>query len=173
MTYDGFQSHTPRMSFNMVSHQRDASRQLAPMEKIVYKDPSTGQTGYQLMRVPYTYIMELSITTEYLEDYYQILEQILPYFSPGFSITVHDNQIGIKTDLNVVIDSTASTSPTEANMDNTRKIEGTLSFQIQGFMYHNTPSQSNTKLIETAYINYRLQDTAGTVVTTKLEVTDP
>ena len=50
--------------------------------------------------------MGLYIFAKNQEDALQIVEQILPYFNPDFSVTVNDlPELGIKRDIKIVMDS--------------------------------------------------------------------
>ena len=79
----------PRMSFEFVGLNYDASRKPTATQTFLTKSPSGG-TGIQkqFLPVPYNMEFELSIYTKHNDDMLQIIEQILPYFQPAYTITV-------------------------------------------------------------------------------------
>ena len=60
------------------------------------------------MPVPYNIDFELYILSKQSDDALQIVEQILPYFQPDYTVTINDNtDMGIKRDVPVILNSIA------------------------------------------------------------------
>lgn len=74
----------PRLSYNLMHIQRDTSRQLNPLNKLVcFKDDGI---SVHYVPVPYDLTFELSLRARHIEDMYKVTDQILPYFAPNFTI---------------------------------------------------------------------------------------
>jgi len=74
----------PRMSYELMDLKYDAARQLNPLTKIVHFE--NGDPEIRYFPIPYYYTYRVFVYTKFLEDQYQIAEQILPYFAPKFSL---------------------------------------------------------------------------------------
>ena len=76
----------PRMSFEISSIQYDPTRKSGITQTFKAKDGE--QMKKVFMPVPYNLGFELNILTKLQDDGLQILEQILPFFQPGFTLSV-------------------------------------------------------------------------------------
>ena len=85
----------PRMSFEMNNIQYDSSRKAGITQ--TFKAIDDQKLKKVFMPVPYNIGFELNILTKLQDDSLQILEQILPFFQPGFTLTIDlVDQIGRK-----------------------------------------------------------------------------
>jgi hypothetical protein len=92
----------PRMSFEITGMSYDAQRKVGRMNKITcYKTNGTSHAtlSQQYAPVPYNIDISLYVLTKTQEDGLQIVEQILPFFTPEFTLSL--NAI---PDMNVVLD---------------------------------------------------------------------
>ena len=79
----------PRMSFEITSIQYDASRKISTMQTFNTVRKDGGKEQIKLfMPVPYNIGIQLNIIAKYNDDMLQIIEQILPFFQPHFTLTV-------------------------------------------------------------------------------------
>ena len=76
----------PRMSFEVNNIQYDPSRKAGITQ--TFKASEGGKLKKVFMPVPYNLGFELNILTKLQDDSMQILEQILPFFQPGFTLTI-------------------------------------------------------------------------------------
>ena len=75
----------PRMSFNLDSLEYDVNRkQVSTLMNFAKQDNTSVST--QFVPIPYNYQFSLSIYVRNTEDGTQILEQILPFFTPDFNV---------------------------------------------------------------------------------------
>ena len=88
----------PRMSFEITGYQYDAARKTNRMQKITCGTGETSMT-YMYAPVPYDVSISLYILTKTQEDAMQIIEQILPTFTPEYTLSVT-----VVPDMNVVQD---------------------------------------------------------------------
>ena len=97
----------PRMSFEFTGLTYDPARKVSTVQQFVVKDPDDeSESKKAYMPVPYNMSFELAIMTKLNDDALQIVEQILPYFQPDYTITVNDMpDMGIKRDVPIVLNS--------------------------------------------------------------------
>ena len=76
----------PRLAFEIISYRYDPSRKASPITKFC------GVEGNKIkkifMPVPYDIGFRLSFASKLQDDSLQILEQILPFFQPSYSVSV-------------------------------------------------------------------------------------
>lgn len=127
--------HVPRMSFELTSMSYDASRKLISTQQNFALD-ANGKLNTQYMPVPYDFEIAFSIYTRNTEDATQIVEQILPFFTPDFTVTVKFNPDMDKTyDLPIILNTVNTTIDYEGDMSTTRLIVWDLSFTIKGWLW--------------------------------------
>ena len=92
--------------------------------------------------VPYNFEIDLAIMVRNSDDGAQILEQILPYFTPEFHVTLNEiRTLGIKRDIPVIMNSMSTEDTYEGDYISRRALIHTLSFTVQGFLYGRTSDQ--------------------------------
>ncbi len=81
----------PRASLNVFGFNFDGERKFNKFHKVRAVDPDdvTGSLERIMVPVPYSLDLELSILCKYLDDQYQIIEELLPYFSPTLSLDIN------------------------------------------------------------------------------------
>jgi len=106
----------------------------AKAEANVDANTTTLQTAYT--PVPYNFEIDLSIMVLNSDDGTQILEQILPYFTPEFHVTLNEMKtLGIKRDIPIVFNSMSTEDDYEGDLLTRRSLVHTLSFTVQGYLY--------------------------------------
>jgi hypothetical protein len=104
--------------------------------------------------VPYNFDFQLFILVKNAEDGTQILEQVLPYFTPEFTVTVNTiPDMNIKADVPITLNSADVADEYEGDLSARRTITWTLSFTLKGFIYPNVTSGEIIKSIE---VNFRI-----------------
>ena len=95
----------PRIGFEISGIAYDPSRKLNRVQKFKkVKGAKAKQLDTQYMPVPYNIDFSLYIMAKQSDDALQIVEQILPYFQPDYTVTINDNtDMGIKRDVPVVL----------------------------------------------------------------------
>ncbi len=124
----------PRMSFEMSSITYDPSRKSGITQTFKAQDGKKFKKVF--MPVPYNIGFELNILTKLQDDSLQILEQILPFFQPGFTLTVDlVNSIGEKRDIPLILNGIEYSDDYEGNFDTRRALIYTLSFTAKTYMF--------------------------------------
>lgn len=128
-------THVPRISFNLESLSYDPTRK----QVTTLRNFSMGQNGRinsQYTPIPYNFEFNLSAFVRNTEDGTQILEQILPFFTPDFTITVDFNpDMSQKYDIPIILNSVTSTVDYEGDFLTTRLIIWDLSFTVKGYIW--------------------------------------
>ena len=124
----------PRMSFEMNSITYDPSRKSGITQTFKAKDGEKIKKVF--MPVPYNLGFELNILTKLQDDSLQIVEQILPFFQPGFTLTIDlAEQIGEKRDVPMVLEDISFTDDYEGNFETRRALIYTLRFTAKTYMF--------------------------------------
>lgn len=118
----------PKMSYFMSGIKYDTSRNINP------SNPMVTQTG-AVIPSPATYVLNYSLhcATANMEDMLQIVEQILPFFKPSFTISMNEfEQLGIEHDLTFTLGDCSFEDPNypDAAYDVHRIIEWTFNFTV-------------------------------------------
>ena len=88
------------------------------------------------MPVPYNIGFELNILTKLNDDALQIVEQILPYFQPAFTLTVDlVDSIGEKRDIPIILDSVSFKDDYEGDFSTRRSLIYTLQFTAKTYLF--------------------------------------
>jgi hypothetical protein len=143
----------PRMSFNLDSLEYDVQRKQISTLMNFAKSDVNNSVSTQFLPVPYNFQFSLSIYVRNTEDGTQILEQILPFFTPDFNVTVDFiPEMDQKYNVPIILDSVASTVEYEGGMNDgsTRLIIWDLTFTAKSFIW---PPVKSGKYIKTANTN--------------------
>ena len=151
----------PRMSFEVMGMNYDASRKVSTMQTFKAVNKNTNKMVKAFMPVPYNINMQLSILAKLNEDAIQILEQILPYFQPAFNLTIDlVNIIGEKRDMPITLEGIQMEDTYENDFLERRALTYTLNFTCKTYLFGpiNNSSDGLIKKVQTDYYS----DTANT-----------
>lgn len=127
----------PRMSFEFTGLNYDASRKLAPTQSfttVLKSDNTDIRRAY--MPVPYNMEFELSVMTQLNDDMLQIVEQILPYFQPSYTLSVDlVETIGEKRDIPLTLENIAMQDDYEGDFSTRRVLIYTLRFTAKTYLF--------------------------------------
>ncbi len=142
----------PRMSFEVTSMIYDSQRKLQRTKihkKEIDNDNTALLTAYT--PVPYNFDIELNVMVKNSDDGAQILEQILPFFTPEFHVTMNEmSTLGIKRDIPIVMTSLTTSDTYEGDFLTRRALIHTLTFTVHGFVYGPT---KNIEIIREVDVN--------------------
>lgn len=149
----------PRMSFEIDAIYFDPTRQLPKVNnftRLVSDD--TGVRTKFFTSVPYIINFELNILSKTNEDAVQILEQIIPFFNPAFTITMKPfaDYPDIKEDIPISIIGLSFTDNFEGQLEDRRTIIYTIDFELRTNFYGPI---SDSKIIRKAIVDFTDQDT--------------
>lgn len=134
------QTILPKMSFEMSSINYDPNRHLNKINTRVSRiDGSNPLVSFQ--EVPYNIGFSLYAYTRHMEDNLQIIEQILPYFTPEFLVTLNLNAIDTKLDVPIVLSNVAIQEQAEGNFLDRRIIASNFNFMCKTRVYGKIESE--------------------------------
>ena len=121
--------------------------------------------------VPYNFDFTLSIMVKNSDDGTQILEQILPYFTPEYHVTMHEmSTMGITRDIPIIFTGLSTEDSYEGDYLTRRALIHTLSFVVQGFLYGPT---SDVGIIRTVDVNKYNTSTSISKISSTQVTPDP
>ena len=121
----------PRMSFEIIGYTYDAQRKLNRMQQIKCGDGS-GSVSTMYTPVPYNLDLSLYILTKTQEDALQIVEQILPTFTPEYTMTINAvPEMNMKVDVPIILNSVAVSDEYDGDFQTRRFVTHTLNFQMK------------------------------------------
>ena len=125
----------PKMSFELLGFNYDASRKQNTNVK-QFAQTATGLVS-QYNPVPYNFDFNLYLYVRNIEDGTQIIEHILSYFTPDYTMKLNMiPEMGIVKEVPVVLNSTSQDIDYEGNFErDTRVIIWTLTFTVKGYIY--------------------------------------
>ena len=127
----------PRIYFEMTGVEYDSTRKTSPIQKYKTIIADNGnEVRVQYVPVPYNINFELGIIAKSQDDALQILEQILPYFQPSFSVTLNMiPDMNEKRDIAIVLNNIGSEDEWDDTFLNRRYIAYTLNFTMKSYLY--------------------------------------
>jgi len=127
----------PRMSFEITNISYDATRKAGITQTFKAADSTDGGKMKKVfMPVPYNLGFELNILVKLQDDGLQILEQILPFFQPAFTLSIDlVKSIGEKRDIPMILNSISQQDDYEGDFSTRRALIYTLSFTAKTFMF--------------------------------------
>jgi flagellar basal body rod protein FlgF len=129
--------NVPRMSFELTGMAYDPSRKQQSLLQN-FAQNATGGLNAQYVPVPYDFNFSMTIYVRNTEDGTQIVEQILPFFKPDFTVTVDMiAEMDQKYDMPIILNSVNTTTEYEGSMEDgtTRLITWDLDFTVKSFLW--------------------------------------
>jgi hypothetical protein len=127
----------PMMSFEMTGFDYDGTRKLQTINRSAANDPDDkSKRRYQYNPVPYNIGFELNILVKNAEDGTKIVEQILPYFTPDWTVTANIiPEMGIKQDIPIILNGVNLDDVYDGEFTTRRSMVWTLNFTLKGYLY--------------------------------------
>ena len=129
----------PRMGFEMTGMQYMPERKLSSTQRRVNTVGTSGsnnsiKTVYT--PVPYDFNFSLSVFVKNADDGVQILEQILPFFTPEWTTTLKIiPEMNIKHDVPTVLQSVTTEDAYDGDFETRRSLIYNLDFLVKGYIY--------------------------------------
>ena len=126
----------PRMGFEISGIEYDGSRKLTKVQKFKSTRENSGVMNYNYMPVPYNISYNLYCFTATAEGGLQIVEQILPYFQPDYTVTINViPEMGIKRDVPIVLNNINYEDSYSGDFESRRAVIYTLNFTAKTYLY--------------------------------------
>ena len=146
-----FATTLPRMGFEITGLAYDSSRKLTRVQK--YSKVKSNEDGkkmnFNYTPVPYNISMNLYVFTATAEDGLQIIEQILPYFQPDYTVTVNVvPDLGIKRDIPIVLGNIGYEDTYDGSFTQRRAVIYTLGFTAKTYLFGPMNNQGVIKTVQ-------------------------
>lgn len=127
----------PRMSFEITSFEYDPDRQLAKVNNINRAGTGPNQRTKFYPPIPYNINFQLSIYAKTQDDALQVVEQIVPYFAPQYTVSVKPipDYPQVVEDIPVILENVSFSDDYEGALESRRTIIYTLDFKMKINLY--------------------------------------
>jgi len=125
----------PRISFELISMSYDSSRKLVSTTQNFNYNTTTGLST-QYAPVPYDFNFTMSIYVRNTEDGTQIVEQILPFFTPDWTTSVKlISELDEYKDIPVILNKVSYEDTYDKDFKERRAIIWTMDLLVKGYLY--------------------------------------
>ena len=142
----------PRLGFEIGSLSYDSTRKLNRVQKFKKVKSSSSDANKldtQFMPVPYNMDITLYAMAKNSDDALQMVEQILPFFQPDYTLTLNDMaDMGIKRDVPIILNSVSYEDNYQGDFESRRAIIYTLAFTLKFYLYGPVTSSSVIKTVQ-------------------------
>ena len=155
----------PRMSYEFIKLTYDPTRKKTTTQTFLTKDVNNNEVKRVYLPVPYNLNFELSIITKLNDDMFQIIEQIIPYFQPEYTLSVNlIKEIGEKRDIVILLDDIVATDNYESDYSERRALIYTLKFTAKTYLFGPvSKGDISNNIIERVSIGYVASNTPRAV----------
>ena len=147
---EGVSTTLPRMGFSLTGITYDGTRKLNTLGQTYAANTAAGTSSLmkQYNPVPYNFDFVLSAMVDNSEDGAQIFEQIVPFFTPEFTVSVNlVPDMNVKPDISIILNGVSLEDSYEGEFTLKREVIWTLNFQIKGYIYPDIKTGSVTKSV--------------------------
>jgi len=141
----------PRLGFEITGLSYDASRKINKMQKVIrVKSGETGKVmNFNRAPVPYNINFSLYSFTATAENGLQIIEQILPFFQPEYTVTMNViPELDIKRDIPIILNSVNYEDTYNGEFTQRRAVIYTLNFTAKTYLYGPMSNQGIIKEVQ-------------------------
>lgn len=140
----------PKMALTLDGMEYDPERKTNKLAKKIIQGDTSETAQYN--PVPYVFSFRVHIITRTLDDYFQILEQIIPYYPPSKNVNVNEIPGQDSASIKIVLRDLDFEPDIEySEEDEIRTVNGSISFSLYGNIYMPV---KNINLIQTVYARY-------------------
>ena len=159
----------PRMSFEITNISYDSTRKAGITQTFKAKDVNNDQMKKVFMPVPYNLGFDLNILVKLQDDGLQILEQILPYFQPEYTVSIKpiDGWTNYKQDVPIILTGVNIDDQYDGDYMSRRALVYSLDFTMKMTFYSGT---SDSKVIKTINIDFN-NDVGGSEILENMDIT--
>lgn len=162
----------PRMSYELVSLQYDPERKLVSTGRTMAVIPGTNATQVaQYNPVPYNFGFTVDAMVRTAEDGLMLVEQILPFFTPDYTVTVKDiPELNLVKDIPIVLKGMTMQDSAQGEQTDRRTLTYSFAVVAKGYIY---PPLQKPKVILQAIGNLYDEPGASILQSATSAVTPP
>lgn len=154
----------PRMSFEFIGLTYDSTRKLPQTQSFISSSVNNStDIRKTYMPVPYNMDFELTVMTKLDDDMLQIIEQILAYFGPSYTLTIDLlDTIGEKRDIPIFFSNISMQDDYEGDFTTRRALIYTLRFVAKTYLFGPTSAGVSNDIIKKVSLNFVSGDSQST-----------
>ena len=164
----------PRMGYELTSAQYDSERQNNRLCNVTVTstDGDTNKKALLYNGAPYILNFELNIVAKIQNDANQILEQILPTFTPSYNVKIRpiDGQPTILSDVKFILTGVNMQNDYEGEFAERQIIIYTLTFDVKTVFFGGL---SDSEVIKTAIVDFHDFDNPDDLIVRKTHAVTP
>jgi hypothetical protein len=147
---------SPRMSYDLVAIQMDTSRKQNKFNTIHLSNGSV-RSG-----IPYNFVYELNIVGKTETDCQRIVEQIIPFFDPSITVTIHpfSGDTTYSYDVIIQMGQVSKTDTYQGEAEDRRVVTWTLEFVLKGMLFG--PVKDHGKPIKKVILSFNDSESTET-----------
>lgn len=140
----------PRLAFEITGYAYDSQRKTNRMQQITCGSGTT-TAKYMSTPTPYNVDISLYVLTKTQEDALQIIEQILPFFTPEYTLSINAvPNMNLIQDIPVILNSISVQDDYDGDFTNRRFVTHTLNFTLKMNLFG---PQTTSKVVTKVYSN--------------------
>lgn len=171
----------PRMSFEITGYSYDPTRKLGRMNTI--NCIKNGTSSNVFSPVPYNLDISMYVLTKTQEDALQIIEQILPTFTPEYTLAINAvPDMNIVQDVPIILNNISVQDDYDGDFQTRRFVTHTLNFTLKLNLFGNVNTQGVTETVNvnlgenenylSPKMSYTVEGDVGTTTVTSESWTD-
>jgi hypothetical protein len=141
----------PMMGFDITSMIYDPTRRLNKLQTVYSETNNTLKKTWT--EVPYIINFGLYIFSRNIDDNLQIVEQILPNFTPEFNISLNLNELNTRVTVPIILNAVNTTEDYEGDFQTRRSITSVFDFTAKTYLYAKIKEESPSTLIQDIDVN--------------------
>jgi 5-hydroxyisourate hydrolase-like protein (transthyretin family) len=149
----------PRLGFALTNWEYDSTRKRTTMTRKVLQSGTTNEDKkmqFRFAEVPYNLTFELYIMPDTMDNGLRIVEQILPYFTPSYTVSINFNDLDKKIDIPITLSSVGWEDDYEGSFDTVRTMMYTLQFEAKSYLMG--PINETKVILETQWSAHEFDD---------------
>lgn len=170
-----FETAFPKIGFQIRGLRYAADRKTQTTTKTFNISTSDDSSSWRYERVPYDLDLSLYVIAKNTEEFLQIIEQILPYFTPDYSITIRNfSDLDRRIDVPIIFTG-MDLNENSDTFESRKTVEATLNFVAKVHLMGPIKNSKVIKEVDVSFHRYMpdgsYSATAGlTYATVRLEV---
>tara|TARA_Y100001938_G_C8056192_1_gene414519 strand:+ start:519 stop:1391 length:873 start_codon:yes stop_codon:yes gene_type:complete len=144
----------PRLGFEITDISYDPSRKRNTLEKrMIQVGGTAGTSTYAYSEVPYNFTFSLYGFVKNMTDALQMTEQILPYFTPEFNVTINFGTLNKKVDVPIILNNVSIEEEYEGDFESRRNITTQYDFTVKSYVYGESREKAVINYTESTFFN--------------------
>ena len=157
----------PRISYELVTTTYAPERKMNTMNRHVGVAVNQDKFKNMFAPVPYDFQFSLFVYSRNAADASNIIEQILPFFTPEFTVTINNaTDLEIDIDCPIILNGVNREDTYEGDFESRRIVTWTMDFTMKGLLFGPVRESG---VIKKAYIDFFIPDSTTSYINGTLE----